>query len=205
MMLAAAAAAAFGGAAPLHAQVQRSGGEAQRFMQQYQQVAAEKTALQAQVAQITQERDALDAELHAVKQERDTAKAHMGISPAALSQAVGAKNTAERDLLQSKQRMAELVARFRETASNLREVEADRAKLRKDLSDRNTAFDVCVADNVQLYDINREVLDRYEHVGLFSRASAAEPFTRITRTRLENLVDEYRERAQQLRQKKSAP
>ena len=34
------------------AQTQRSGGEAQRFMQQYQQIAAEKAALQGQVAQL---------------------------------------------------------------------------------------------------------------------------------------------------------
>jgi chromosome segregation ATPase len=190
----------------VHAQTQRSGGgEAQKFMQQYQQVAAEKTALQAQLAQMKKDLDAATTELAAVKKERDAAKAHVGVSPAALAQANSAKDAAERNLEQSKQRMTELVARFRETAGNLKEAESDRAKLRKDLADRNSAFDTCAADNMQLYDMNRDILNRYEHVGLFTKVSADEPFTKITRTRLENLADEYRQRAQGLQIKKPAP
>ena len=192
--------------APLYAQTQRSGGgEVQKFMQQYQQVAAEKTALQAQLAQTKKDLDAANAELAAVKKERDAAKAHVGVSPAAIAQANSAKEAAERNLEQSKQRMTELVGRFRETATNLKEVEADRTKLRTELSDRNNAFDTCAANNVQLYEINRDILNRYEHVGLFTKVSADEPFTRITRTRIENLADEYRERAQELRLKKPTP
>jgi chromosome segregation ATPase len=203
---AALAAAIFCAHAPLYAQVQRSGGgEVQKFMQQYQQVAAEKTALQAQLAQMKKDLDAANAELAAVKKERDAAKSHVGVSPAAITQATSAKEAAERNLEQSKQRMTELIGRFRETATNLKEVEADRAKLRKDLLERNSAFDTCVADNMQLYEITGEVLDRYQHVGLFTKVSAAEPFTKITRTRIDNLIEEYRERAQELRVKKATP
>jgi chromosome segregation ATPase len=191
--------------APLYAQVQRSGGgEVQKFMQQYQQVAAEKTALQAQLAQMKKDLDAANAELAAVKKERDAAKAHVGVSPAAIAQANSAKDAAERNLELSKQRMTELVGRFRETATNLKDAEADRAKLRKDLSDRDSVLDTCALNNMQLYEINRDILDRYEHIGLFTKVSAHEPFTKITRTRIENLVDEYRERAQALRVKKTA-
>jgi multidrug efflux pump subunit AcrA (membrane-fusion protein) len=50
-------------------------------------------------------------------------------------------------------------------------------------------------DNLQLFEIGNEVLNRYEHVGLFTKVSALEPFTRLTRTRIDNLVDEYRARA----------
>ncbi len=193
--------------APLHAQTQRSGGggEAQKFMQQYQQVAAEKTALQAQLAQMKKDLDAANAELATVKKERDAAKAHVGIAPATLTQATSAKEAAEKSLEKSKQQLAELVGRFREMAVNLREGEAARAKLGKDLAERNVAFDRCAEDNMQLYEISSQVLDRYEHVGFFTKASASEPFTRITRTRIENLVDEYRERAQELRVKKPGP
>ena len=193
--------------APSFAQTQRSGGggESQKIMQQYQQVAAEKTALQAQVAQMKKDLDAANAKLDTVTNERDAAKAHVGVAPATLQQATSGKEAAERNLEQSKQRMTELVSRFRETATNLKEVEADRTKLRKDLADRDTAFDKCADDNVQLYDINGEILNRLDHVGLFTKASAVEPFTRLTRTRIDNLVVEYRERAQLLRVKKQAP
>ena len=186
------------------AQTQRSGGgEAQKFMQQYQQVAAEKTALQAQVAQMKKDLDAAKTDLAAMTKERDALKAHVGVPAAAVAQVTASKEAAERNLELSKQRMTELVGRFREMASNLKDVEADRATLRDDAAKRSRAFDQCAQDNLQLYEINGEILDRYEHVGLFTKVSAAEPFTKITRTRIENLVDEYRERAQQLRVKKS--
>ncbi len=196
--------------APVRAQVERSsgGGQAQKLMQQYQQVSAEKTALQTQVTQMKQDLDAAKAELAAVKKERDALKARSGDSAAAAAQLIrvtASKETAERSLEQYKQRMTELVTRFRETATNLKDVEADRGKLRKDLDDRNSAYDKCAEDNLQLYEINGEILNRYEHVGLFTKVSAAEPFKKITRTRIDNLVLEYRERAQQLRSKKPNP
>lgn len=192
--------------APLHAQTERSGGgEAQKIMQQYQQVAAEKSALQTQVAQLKKDLDAANAELAAVKKERDTAKAHVGVAPAELAQVTSAKEAAEKSLEKSKQQTAEIVVKFREMAANLRDVEAARSKLDRDLAERNSALDRCVEDNMQLYEISTQVLDRYEHVGLFTKASASEPFTKITRTRIENLVDQYREKALQLRAKKPAP
>jgi chromosome segregation ATPase len=193
------------------AQAPRSGGgsEQQKFILQYQQVAAEKSALQAQVTQLQSDLSSAKTELASVKKERDALKAHMGASTAAVSQLTSqltaAKTTAEHNVEQYKERMNELVEKFREVALNLRETEADRAKARKDLQDRNAQFDKCAEDNMQLFEITGEVLDRYEHVGLFTRVSASEPFTKITRTRIENLVDDYRERAQALRVTKPKP
>src|SRR5258708_37643541 len=114
--------------APLYAQVQRSGGgEVQKFMQQYQQVSAEKTALQAQLAQMKKDLDAANAELAIVKKERDAAQAHVGVSPVAIAQANSTKEAAERNLELSKQRMMDLVGRFRDAATSLKDAEADRA------------------------------------------------------------------------------
>jgi len=195
--------------APSLAQVERTGGgELQKIMQQYQQVAAEKTALQAQVAEMKKDLDTAKSDLAAAKKERDALKVRAGgaaAAAAAVTQLTAAKESADKNLELYKQRMNELVSRFRETASNLKEVEADRNKLHKDLEERNAAFDKCAENNLQLYDINKEVLDRYEHVGLFTRASAAEPFTQITRTRIENLVDAYRARALDNRTQKHNP
>jgi chromosome segregation ATPase len=188
---------------PLDAQTERSGGETQKFMQQYQQLSAEKTALQAQLAQMKKDLDAAGAELATVKKERDAAKAHQGIPPTELAQANTAKETAEKSLEKSKQQVAEIVGKFREMAANLRDVEASRAQLDKELTERNGQIDKCADDNMQLFSIMNDVLDRYEHVGLFTKASASEPFTKITRTRIENVADEYRERAEQARVKQA--
>jgi chromosome segregation ATPase len=188
------------------AQTQRSGGETQKFMQQYQQLAAEKTALQAQQAQTKKDLDAAQADLAAVKKERDALKARAGGSTAQFAQLAAGKEAAEKGLEQVKQRTTELVARFREMAVNFKEVEADRAKLQNDLKERSAAFDKCADDNLGLFEVNGEILDRYEHIGVFTKVGTADPFTKIARTRIENFVDEYRARALQLRAaKKTSP
>ena len=183
-----------------YAQTQRSGsGETQKFMQQYQQLAAEKSALQAQQAQTKKDLEAAQADLAAMKKERDALKSRAGGSAAQFAQLAAGKEAAEKSLEQLKQRTTELVTRFREMALNLKEVEADRGKLQNDLKERSTAFDKCAQDNLGLFEVNSEILDRYEHVGVFTRIGTADPFTKIARSRIENLVDEYRARALELR------
>jgi SMC interacting uncharacterized protein involved in chromosome segregation len=192
----------------VHAQTQRSGGgEAQKFMQQYQQLAAEKTALQAQVAQMKKDLDMAQAALAAAKKERDALKARSAGSAAAaaqLAQVNASKETAEKNLEQYKQRTTELISRFKETVGTLKGVEADRDELRKNYQALGIAFDKCAESNLQLYEISNTVLDRYDHVGLFTKVGASEPFTKITRSKINNLVDEYRARAEELRVKKPA-
>ena len=188
---------------PADAQTQRGGGESQKLMQQYQQLAAERTSLQAQVAQQKKDLDAAKADLVAMQKERDQLKARAGVATAAVARAQGEKQAAEQSVEQSKQRTAEVVTRYRELAQTLKETELDRNKARGELTARNTVYDTCAQNNLQLYEITGQVLDRYEHVGLFSKAGAVEPFTKVTRTRIENLVDDYRARAEELRVKKN--
>jgi len=188
------------------AQTQRSGNETQKFMQQYQQLAAEKTALQAQATQMKNDLDTARGELAAVKKERDALKSRAGGSSVQFAQLTAGKEAAEKSLEQLKQRTTELVARFREMALNLKEVEADRAKLQNDLKERSVAFDKCAEDNLGLFEVNSQILDRYEHIGVFTKVGTADPFTKIARTRIENFVDEYRARALALRAaKKNGP
>lgn len=69
--------------------------------------------------------------------------------------------------------------------------EAERAKL----ADKVVILDRRVADyqrkNDELFKIGSEVLARYEGFGLGTAITAREPFTRLTRVKLENLVQEY--------------
>ncbi|HVP32956.1 MAG TPA: hypothetical protein VMT09_04840 [Steroidobacteraceae bacterium] len=188
-------------AGPLLAQSARTGGggESQRIIQQYQQLAAEKSALEAQVTSLKHDLDGARAELGTVKKERDALKAHSAAAGASISEATAAREAAEKTAAQTKDRMNELVTHFRETATNLKQVETEREQLRGQLRERSAAYDQCAADNLSLYEINSDLLKRYENVGLFTRVSASEPFTRITRTRIDNLVDAYRARALELR------
>jgi chromosome segregation ATPase len=194
--------------APSAAQTQRGGGESQKLMQQYQQLAAEKSSLQAQVAQMKKDLDSAQTELAAVKKDRDALKARSSVSAAAaaqLAQANEGRQSAEKSLEQNKQRTAELIERFKQTIANLKQVETDRTQLQQDKTTLSAQFDKCAESNLQLFEITNAVLDRYEHVGPLTKVGSIEPFTRITRTRIDNLVDEYRARAQELRLQKKAP
>lgn len=200
------------GAAPVRAQTPRGGGggssESQRIMQQYQQVSSEKAALQAQVAQMKKDLDGANTELAQVKKERDALKGRAAGSSAAalqLAQANASKEAAEKSLELNKQRTAELVDRFKETIGTLKGVESDRDQLRRNFDELHVKYDKCAENNEQLYQIGTTVLDRYEHAGFFTKAGAAEPFTRIERARIDNLIVETHEHAEELRLKKTVP
>ena len=58
------------------------------------------------------------------------------------------------------------------------------------------------AKNAKMFETATEILSRYEKFGLGTALTAREPFTGITRARLQSLVDEYDEKisAQRIKQ-----
>lgn len=57
------------------------------------------------------------------------------------------------------------------------------------------------AQNRELFRIGNEVLDRYESFGLGQALAAREPFTKLTRVKLQNLVQDYRDELETQRAK----
>ena len=196
--LACLAIAALGGS--VGAQTARSGaGASAALVQEMQQLAAERTTLQAaneklksQLAEVTKDRDALKAGQQAVERRARDASA-------ALAQSNTQRTAVDEELTQTKARMQELITKFRETIQKLREVETADATDRQSLATREHELALCADRNVALYRLNDEVLTRLDKVGFWSKVAMAEPFTRIKRTQNENLVDDYRSRAQEQR------
>jgi len=190
-------------AGDLSAQAQRSGGASAspQIMQQYQQLSAERVALQTENARLKKDAEDLQRELKAVKKERDDFKTRSGHSSTELEQARARAEASEQAADKSRKSLDELVARFRETATTLKAVELERSQLQERLAAAGRAYDTCATRNAALYDVSAEVLDRWEHEGAFDRAARAEPFLRLKRTEIENLADEYRDRARQLKMK----
>jgi predicted RNase H-like nuclease (RuvC/YqgF family) len=187
-------------AAPMtQAQTARSGGttaNAQQ-LQQLQQLASERTALQAENAKLKGEIEKLRKDQDAAKQAQ-TAVEQRGraSSAAALTRSNSENERLQAELAREKERMQELVARFRETATTLREVETGRATATRTLAQRDQELAQCVDRNTALYKLNKEVLDRFESQGFWSGVGRKEPFTQIKRVQLENLIDGYRSDAQ---------
>ena len=80
----------------------------------------------------------------------------------------------------------------------MRDVESERTAARNTLGQRDIELKQCVDRNLSLYTLNGEILDRLDKRGSFTPASALEPFTRLKRVELENLIDGYQTRAQEL-------
>jgi chromosome segregation ATPase len=188
------------------AQVQRSGGGANaQLAQQYQQVVAERAQLQADNDKLKKQLDDAKKQLQAAQQQLGATKKGATASAAQIAAAQAAAQASAQSLEQSKSRMQELVGRFRDTAVTLRGVESERSQLQQQLAQSKSDFDRCAERNYQLYQLDAEVLDRYEHEGTLSHVARAEPFTRIKRVQVENLVDEYKVRAEELRVQRATP
>jgi uncharacterized phage infection (PIP) family protein YhgE len=179
------------------AQTPREGGAASaQLLEQMQQLASERTALQAeneklkgQLADLKKDRDALKAGQQAIERRAQGAAA-------ALAQSTSQREATEQELGQYKARMQELIAKFRETIEKLREAETSGATAKQSLAARERELKACVDHNLALYRLNDEVLTHFEHQGFWAGLARSEPFTRIKRVQNENLIDDYRSRAQ---------
>jgi chromosome segregation ATPase len=189
-------------AASSQAQVQRSGNADARVAQQLQQLANEKVALQAENNKLKQELEQVKAQLQKSSSTAKELENRNRVLQASSASRTTNNQQAEEQLERTRAQMQELVAKFRETAQTLRDVETDRATAKSQLAAKEREYKVCVDRNAGLYELNDEVLDRMEDRGFWSQLAEREPFTRLKRTQLENLIDDYRYRVEELRVEK---
>ena len=189
--------------APVHGQTVRSGGENARAMQELQQVAAERTALKTDNGKLKDEVAELKKKLDKATAEGAAVSARVKELEAAAGRGAESSKQANEALEKSRAQMQELIAHFRETALNLKTVEADRNNLRGQLEARGREYDTCVEHNVGLYQVGHEALDRLDRHGFWSKVGESEPFTQLARARLDNLIDDYRARLEESRLEKN--
>jgi chromosome segregation ATPase len=188
--------------ATTQAQVQRSGNADARVAQQLQQLANEKVALQAENNELKQELEQVKAQLQkSASTAKELENRNRALQASTASRASN-NQQAEEQLERSRTQLQELVAKFRETAQALREVETDRATAKSQLAAKEREFKVCVDRNDGLINLNYELLEYMEDRDFWSKLGEREPFTRQKRTQLENLIDDYRYRADELRVEK---
>jgi chromosome segregation ATPase len=193
---------------PAVAQVARQssgGGQASaQLMQQYQQASAARDSLQAENAQLKQHAEQLQQQLDAATKAQAAAERKFN----GLQQQTNREGQSQQAVEGANQKLnaqlAAVVGRYKEMTQQLKDVETDRASLRIKSADDARKLSTCIDHNAQMYLLSEEILGRYEHRGFWTRAADVEPFTRLSRTRLENLADDYRERISELRIKPTA-
>lgn len=191
-----------------YAQAVRSGGDNARVVQELQQLASERTALQADNAKLKTQIDELKAKLDKGSAENAALSARLKNLETESNRGTESSKQLTESLEKSRAKMQVLLTHFQETAQDLKTVEIERNGLRGQLDLRVRELHTCVDHNVDLYEINRETLDRLDKRGFWSALGNAEPFTQLSRARLENLIDAYRSRIDELRierQKKQTP
>ncbi len=182
------------------AQTARSGGAASaELVMQLQQLASERTSLQAQNSQLQKQVDDLKGQLKraqdALKGARQAADQRAKASATELAEGSAQRDALAQRLKLTQDTMQQLIDRFRQTIEQLREIEADRTETKRTLATRNQELKVCMDRNAGLYKLNEAVLARLDKESVWSRLVESEPFTKIKRVQLENLMDDYQGRA----------
>ncbi|MEI8341117.1 MAG: phage major capsid protein [Verrucomicrobiota bacterium] len=83
---------------------------------------------------------------------------------------------------------------LKKAADMARTKEAERAKLAGDIILLQRHVADLETRNMALFKLGNEILSRYESFGLGTALTAREPFTGLTRTKLENLVQTYQDK-----------
>jgi chromosome segregation ATPase len=186
-----------------NAQTARPGGGANtqllQQLQQLQQLGSERASLQAENAKMKKELEDIRKERDQLKKGQQLVEQRVKSSEAALSRSTQERASTDQELTQTKAKMQELIAKFRETLQTLRDLETQSTTYKQSLATRDQELKTCIDRNLALYHLNEEVLARLDKQGVLSRVAQAEPFTRIKRVQLENLIDEYKARAEDQR------
>lgn len=180
------------------AQTSREGGDAARLNQQLQQLAGDRTRLQAEVEKLKGELKKAKTDLEAAQSQNASLGRRAAGAESSLATVQSRSADTEGELARSREQINELVTRFRETAETLREVEGERTALGGDKERLGGELKTCLERSVALAGIANEALDQYEQKGVWDALVEKEPVTRLKRTEVQNLVDGYRERIDDL-------
>lgn len=163
--------------ASANANAQRNALAKAQFM--LRQAATEKAELQQQADALKQQVDKLTRELAATQADAGAGKQKMQAGFDAVIE-------------QWKQRDAKLGEQLAALRAQLKEQSEQRVAVEEKLKVQANNFAVCYGNNKQLLDLNRELLARYEGKGVFDALRQKEPFTGVAAVKVENLVQDYR-------------
>jgi len=175
------------------------------MLQEMQQLASQRTSLQAENARLKKELEDTKKDRDQIKKAQQGIEQRVKASEAAVAHSAAQRESSEQEVTQLKAKMQELIGKFRETVQSMRQSETEGTTAKQALATRDRELKTCVDRNLALYHLNDEVLKRLDDHGVWSRVAEKEPFTRIKRVQLENLIDEYRSGAEDQRVAKPIP
>lgn len=156
-------------------------------MLQLRAAEAERAALQAAQAQHAEEKKALSDRLETISRQANEYKQ--------IAQTVDGLKA---DIARQQKEIAQLREALENCHQTLAAAQQAHAAYTQVVAEVVIGLERLVADrqakNLTLYQLANEILDRYQKFGLGDALAAREPFIGITRVKLENLVQDYRDR-----------
>lgn len=158
----------------------------------------ERANLQAAQAGMQDEKKALTEKFEALRKQTVADRAADDKAIATLK-ATAANQEAE--IARLKEELARTDAAGKQSAALAVTKETDRAKLATDILVLQRKVDDRETKNLALFKLGNEILTRYEKFSLGEALAAREPFVGTTRTKLENLVQDYQDKLNDQRAK----
>ena len=143
----------------------------------------ERNTLLSDKAQLEQEKKTLTGKVDALNKQVAEDKVKLD--------ALDAK---QKELDDTKESLAKWKAAYEQIQSAAQKAETERSKLASESIILKRKVEDRERKNLELYKTANEVLTRYEKFGLGEALSAKEPFTGITRVKLENQVQDYQDK-----------
>ena len=172
----------------LHAGADEAGAQKALAKAQFllRQATGQNTELQQQV-------DTLKAQVAALTQKLDESKT------AAATRQQNAELHASETAAKWRDGNDKLAAQVAQLRGQLELSGRQNAELEQKLHAQSDNFSLCYANNKKLYDINRDLLEQYARKGVLAAVKQSEPFTGIERVKVENLVQDYQYKLDDLR------
>jgi chromosome segregation ATPase len=185
--------------------------QVKRLRQQVQQLQQAQQAVQQTQQQLTQQKTVLDGELKRragelggarkklqdAERERDELRQKL--------QAIEQERDAlKRSLSETSMKLTSAEQSQRETSGKLRLSESDALALRSSLGAEQAERGRCEANNIALYQHGRELMQMYQDKGVVSSLRQREPMLGLGQVKMENLLEEYRDKLDAQKRKPAA-
>lgn len=145
---------------------------------------------------VSAERDTLQADNAKLRAEMAQLKSQLG----GLNRKLETTRTAGANALaDAKERHNELQQQLAQLTQTLQQTEEAKRQLEQTSAAQAKQIDICGTNNAKLYQVNVELLDQYQRKGVWDALRQREPFTGLKQVEIESLVEEYRDKIEDLR------
>lgn len=165
-----------------------------RIQQQLSQTQGDMAALEQEKAKLAADLEQAQAASKEVEGKMATLQSGLGTSKRQLSSLATELTQTKEELATTAQQLAETRKTLTETTQTLQQTQAEKRNL-ESIKVRNEAeVASCERKNLELYQIGRSLMDRFEHKTCGETLAQKEPFTGLKQVETENLLEEYRDK-----------